>query len=205
MSTAQPRKGRHAARHAAPRGVVSRPAVANELPADALGAVTGPGGALGTVMRSAPLPAQRSAPARSAAPDMSGLATSSTRALTVGAERLASALPLAGLMPQIASASDGPLQLTPNLLRNGALGALTQGFAPQTNDLTGGLVNQATPLVQQLHQRGVPTVGDVTTQLSQAQLPVVGTVGRLTQTLPVTGVLGADNPVTGALQNVSQL
>jgi hypothetical protein len=139
----------------------------------------------------------------------SGLATMSNRALTDGAERtaarLASTLPLANLMPQLASTADGPLQLAPNILHEGALGTLTSGFAPQTGDLTGGLVGQAEPLVAQLHKTGVPTVGDLTAKLSQTSLPVVGPVGSLTGTLPVTTMLGTNSPITGAVQNLSGL
>ena len=138
-----------------------------------------------------------------------GLATSVDRALTGGAQstaaRLTSALPLSNLVPQLASASSGPLQLAPTVLRDGALGTLTSGLSPQARDLTGGLVGQAAPLVSQLRQTGVPTVGDLTGGLSATQLPVVGTVGSVTQTLPVTTLLGTESPVTGALQNLSGL
>jgi hypothetical protein len=137
------------------------------------------------------------------------LATSADRALTDGAqasvERLTSALPLGNLVPALASASGGPLQLAPHVLTNGALGTLTAGIAPQTTELTGGIIGQAEPLVSQLHQSGVPTVGDLTGGLSSTQLPVVGTVGSITQTLPVTSLLGGDSPVTGALQNLNGL
>lgn len=139
----------------------------------------------------------------------SGLATTADRALTGGAqqaaERLTGALPLANLVPALASTSSGPLQLAPNVLRAGALGTLTSGLSPQTRDLTGGVVGQAQPLVSQLRQTGVPTVADVTGSLSSTQLPVVGTVGSVTQTLPVTTLLGTESPVTGALQNLSGL
>lgn len=137
------------------------------------------------------------------------LAASADHALTDGAqasvERLTGALPLGNLVPQLASTSDGPLQLAPHVLSDGALGTLTSGIAPQTTNLTGGLIGQAEPLVSQLRQSGVPTVGDLTGGLSSTQLPVVGTVGSITQTLPVTTLLGTDSPVTGALQNLNGL
>ncbi len=137
------------------------------------------------------------------------LASSADHALTDGAqrtaERLTSALPLSNLVPELAATSGGPLQLAPNVLRDGAVGTLTSGLAPQTRDLTGGLVGQAQPLVSQLRQTGVPTVGDLTGGLSATQLPIVGTVGSVTQTLPVTTLLGTESPVTGALQSISGL
>lgn len=160
-------------------------------------------------VRSAPIAQQPDAFSASTALNTGNLATVADRALSGGtqraAERLTAALPLSNLVPQLASTSDGPLQLAPNVLHDGALGTLTSGVAPQTRDLTGGLVGQATPLVAQLRQSGVPTIGDVTTRLSATQLPVVGTVGSLTQTLPVTTVLGTRSPVTGAVQNLSGL
>jgi hypothetical protein len=137
------------------------------------------------------------------------LASSADHALTDGAqrtaERLTSALPLSNLVPELASTSGGPLQLAPNVQRAGAVGTLTSGLAPQTRDLTGGLVGQAQPLVSQLRQTGVPTVGDLTGGLSATQLPIVGSVGSVTQTLPVTTLLGTESPVTGALQSISGL
>lgn len=122
------------------------------------------------------------------------------------AEQLAhSALPLAGLVSQLTPTSGGPLRLTPHDLQDGVLGTLTSGIAPQTSSLTDGLVEQATPLVSQLHQVGVPTVGDVTSGLSGTQVPVVGTVGSVTQMVPVTTILGAQSPVTGTVQNLNGL
>ena len=154
-------------------------------------------------------PATLAANAESMALSAGNLATTADHTLTSGAQaaagRLTSALPLSNLVPQLASASGGPLQLAPNVLREGAVGTLTSGLSPQTRDLTGGLVGQAQPLVSQLRQTGVPTVGDLTGGLSSTQLPVVGTVGSVTQTLPVTTLLGTESPVTGALQNLSGL
>lgn len=162
------------------------------------------------MIRSAPLPQEPAMIATNAenmALGAGGLATVADHALTDGAqtaaERLTGSLPLNNLVPQLASASGGPLQLAPNVLRQGALGTLTSGIAPQARDLSGGLVGQTQPLVSQLRSSGVPTVGDLTGGLSATQLPVVGTVGSVTQTLPVTTLLGTSSPVTGVLQNVS--
>lgn len=99
----------------------------------------------------------------------------------------------------------GLADMSPQLGLPDSLGTLTTGVAPQANQLTGGLVGQATPVVSQLRQAGVPTVGDLTAGLSGTRLPVVGTVGSVTETLPVTTVLGSGSPVTGAVQNLSGL
>lgn len=143
-------------------------------------------------------------------------------ALTVGAVPLACAGPAAAAtpaqtdlstlgLPNLALPFGLPDSIDPltagvpiaqNVLHEGALGTLASGFAPQTDALTGGVIGQAAPLVAQLRQTGVPTVGDLTGKLSETQLPMVGSVGSLTQALPVTSMLGADGPVTGALQNV---
>lgn len=162
------------------------------------------------MIRSAPVPQQPTMIATNAenmALGAGGLATAADHALTDGAqsaaERLTGALPLNNLVPQLASTSGGPLQLAPNVLHEGAIGTLASGIAPQARNLSGGLVGQAQPLVSQLHSNGVPTVGDLTGGLSATQLPVVGTVGSVTQTLPVTTLLGSSSPVTGVLQNVS--
>jgi hypothetical protein len=174
-----------------------------------LGVLPVQGPAADGLVRSAGLSARPDAAAQARAAGDGALAAATSRALTDGATRtagrLTSALPLSNLVPQLASTAGGPLQLAPNVLQEGALGTLTAGVAPQANDLAGGLVGQTAPLVAQLHQTGVPTVGDLTTQLSRTQLPVVGTVGSLTGTLPVTTVLGTGSPVTGTLQNLSGL
>jgi hypothetical protein len=174
-----------------------------------LGALPVQGPAAQPLTRSAGLPDRPGPALQDAAVADSGMSAAANRVLSAGAQRatdrLVDALPLDNLMPQLATSAGGPLQLAPHVLQEGALGTLTSGLAPQTDDLTGGLVGQTGPLVAQLHQTGVPTVGDVTTKLSQTRLPMVGTVGSLTGTLPVTGMLGSDSPVTGALQNVSGL
>jgi hypothetical protein len=160
-------------------------------------------------VRSATLDAQPADAAQKLAVAGSNLANATDRLLGSQAQgtttRLAEALPLNNLTPQLAAGSGGPLSLAPNVLHQGALGTLTSGLSPQADALAGGVIGQATPLVSQLRQGGVPTVSDLTGKLSGTQLPVVGSVGSLTQTLPVSTVLGADSPVTGALQNVGSL
>ncbi|MGH6656571.1 MAG: hypothetical protein ACRDVE_15370, partial [Actinocrinis sp.] len=187
--------------------------VAHALPVD--DAVNGLMPPLGQIMQVGDLgllpqrPAVAGPAIRSAMPDAAGLSDAANRMLSGSAaqavSRLTSALPLANVVPQLASAGDGPLQLAPNVLRQGALATLADNVAPQSDALTGGLVGQTQPLVSQLHTRGVPTVGELTNNVSSTNLPVVGTVGSLTQTLPVSSVLGSTGPVTGALQNVSGL
>lgn len=109
------------------------------------------------------------------------------------------------LMPQLTTTSGAALRLVPHMLHQGALGKLTSGFTPQAEALTGGVIGRAAPLAAQLRRSGVPTVGDLTGKLSDTPLPVVGSVGDLTRTLPVTSALGTDSPVTAALQNVGSL
>jgi hypothetical protein len=121
------------------------------------------------------------------------------------ANRLTSTLPVGNMVPGVLTADGAPLQVAPNLLHEGALGTLSGGLAPQAQDVTGAVVGQTAPLVGELHQAGVPTAGEMTGRLSQTALPGIGTVGSLTQSLPVTSVLGPNSPVTGALNNLSQL
>jgi hypothetical protein len=147
---------------------------------------------------------------RSAVHHASGPAVTSNRGLADGAEhtaeRLTAALPLSGLLPRAGTTSPiGPLQLAPNVLRNATLGLPAAALAPRAGELADGLAGQAKPLVAQLRRNGVPTVGDLTGKLSQTRLPVIGAVGGITGSLPVTTVLGSGSPVTGALQNLDGL
>jgi len=138
-----------------------------------------------------------------------GAALAPGQAVTDGARqltgRLTSALPLGTMVPAVLPDPAQPLQVAPSLLNDGALGTLSQGLTPQTQNITGTVVGQTAPLVGRLHQAGLPTVGDVTGQMSQAALPGVGTVGGLTKSLPVTTALGPNSPVTGALNSLSGL
>ena len=208
MSIPQARKGRHAA-PAKPAGrrlaVAAAALAAGALPLACAGTA-----AAATAPQDAPMLPTLGLP-DSAGPLAGSLPLAGNLPVTdlvtgmTAAERPTSALPLSNLVPQLAPASGGPLQLAPNVLRESAVGTLASGLSPQTRDLTGGLAGQAQPLVSQLRQTGVPTVGDLTGGLSSTQLPVVGTVGSVTQTLPVTTLLGTESPVTGALQNLSVL
>jgi hypothetical protein len=120
--------------------------------------------------------------------------------------KLSTVVPVSGLVHEVAPAMAGqPMQLAPTLLQDGTVGTLTNGFGGKSMELTGGVVGQAKPLVTQLHQQGVPTVGDVTTSLSQSKLPVFGNVGGLTAAVPVSEMVGNNSPVLGTVGAVSGL
>lgn len=87
----------------------------------------------------------------------------------------------------------------------GGVGALTSGFTPQAVVVNGAVLRQASPVVNQLQQGGVPTVGDLTNNLGQSSLPMVGPVGHLTRTLPLSSVLGNANPLADTLSTATQL
>lgn len=78
-------------------------------------------------------------------------------------------------------------------------------FDGTADALVGGVISQADPAAAQLRRSGLPTVGDLTGTLSGTQVPGVGTVGSVTQKLPVTTVLGAESPVTGTLRSIGGL
>lgn len=159
--------------------------------------------------RSATPARQEAEAARRFGPDTSDLANTADRLLTGQAQRaaarLADALPPGGLISRPAADSGGPFQSAADVLRQGALGKLTSGFGLQVDELADGVIGRSAPLVSQLRQSGVPTVGEVTGELSGTRLPMLGSVGSLTRALPVTSVLGGDSPVTGALQNLGSL
>lgn len=135
-----------------------------------------------------------------------------TAALAVKATELAGAAtsnqPVNGLMQQMAPAPQPvqmPVQLAPTLLHDGAVGTMTDGFSAQTVQLTSRVADQMRPTVLQLQQSGVPTVGNVTSALSQAKVPVFGTVGGLTSAIPVSEMVGDQSPVIGAMGAASSL
>jgi hypothetical protein len=122
------------------------------------------------------------------------------------AGHLTAALPVSGLVDEVAPAmAGGPMQLAPTLLQDGAVGTLTDGFGGKAMDLASGTVGQVQPVVAQLHQRGVPTVGDVTTSLSRTDVPVFGNVGNLTSAIPVSQMVGDQSPVLGTVGAASGL
>jgi hypothetical protein len=97
------------------------------------------------------------------------------------------------------------MQLAPTLLQDGTVGTLTNGFGGKSMEITNGVVGQAQPMVAQLQKQGVPTVGAVTTSLSQSKLPVFGSVGGLTAAVPVSEMVGGGSPVLGTVGAVSGL
>ena len=120
--------------------------------------------------------------------------------------KLSAVVPVSGLVHEVAPAMAGqPMQLAPTLLQDGTVGTLTNGFGGKSMELTNGVVGQAKPLVTQLQKQGLPTVGDVTTSLSQSKLPVFGNVGGLTAAVPVSEMVGNNSPVLGTVGAVSGL
>jgi len=105
----------------------------------------------------------------------------------------------------VTGSATGAVGALTSTMPNGGLGGLTAGLTPQTDALTTPLLQQAAPVVSQLQQSGVPTVGGLTNQLSQTSVPMVGTVGHLTQTLPISSVLGTSNPLADTLNSATQL
>ena len=139
-----------------------------------------------------------------------GQATAETAALaaktTQMTGKLTGLVPVGGLVHEVAPAMTGqPVQLAPTLLQDGAVGTITDGFGGKSMELTDGVVGQAAPFVAQLQKQGVPTVGDVTTSLSQSKVPVFGTVGGLTAAVPVSEMVGDNSPVLGTVGAVSNL
>jgi len=120
--------------------------------------------------------------------------------------RLTSMLPVAGLVTEVAPAmAGGPMQVAPALLQDGTVGTLTDGFGGRAMQLATGVVGQVHPAVAQLKQQGVPTVGDMTTSLSQTQVPVFGDVGNVTSAVPVSEMIGDQSPVLGTVGAASGL
>lgn len=108
-------------------------------------------------------------------------------------------------VPQVMRDSTGTAQLAPELLDTGTLGELSQNLSPQTRDLTAGVDAQSDPLLADLHQGGMPTVGDVSGGLADSPLPGFGTVHGLTGSLPVGSMLDSNGVATGTLDNVGAL
>lgn len=128
------------------------------------------------------------------------------------ADQLVASAPVSGLTPaggvvheMVPGLAGEPSQLVPSTLQGGAVGTLTNGFGTKGMELTSGVVGQAAPVVAQLKQAGVPTVGDMTTALSQSQIPDLGTVGDVTGAVPVSAMLGNASPVLGTVGAASAL
>lgn len=116
------------------------------------------------------------------------------------------ALPMHNVLAQVAPAMAGqPGQgLTP-LLKKDDLVAMNGDFGTHASALANRISDRMQPTVQELRGEGVPTVGDVTSGVGSAKVPVFGTVGGLTAAMPVGQTLGDASPVLGAVNAASGL
>jgi hypothetical protein len=172
-------------------GAATSPLGSGELPT---------GGLLTT--NSAQTQARETATANRAANEAADLATRTSQ--TAG--QLAGELPVAGFMDELAPAMPAaPMQVAPYLLQDGTVGTLADGFGGRATDLADRAVGQMRPVLSQLHPQAAPTVGDVTSTLSQADMPVFGTVGNFTSMIPVSQLAGGQNPAFGAVDAASAL
>ncbi|HEX4792063.1 MAG TPA: hypothetical protein VH372_26590 [Actinospica sp.] len=124
-----------------------------------------------------------------------------TKAAAV-AGKVSAMLPASDLMEQIAPAMAGdPMPAT--VMQDGAVSTLANNIGARAlgraTVLTDQVAEQAAPVAQQLRASGVPTVSDMTTSVSGTQMPVFGTLGGFTSTIPATQMLGEDSPVLGTV------
>jgi hypothetical protein len=140
------------------------------------------------------LRAEDAAVNRETALESAALATKATDL----ARPVGSALPVSGLVGQFAPALAGT-QGAPQLLPDQTVGTLNGDFAAKATGLADGFAGRMSPVAQELRGAGVPTVGDVTSTVGGAQVPLFGTVGGLTSAMPVSQALGAQSPVIGAV------
>lgn len=100
-------------------------------------------------------------------------------------------------------------QTAPNTFGQGANGGTVDGFAGhlgiRATQLTDHAVGRMSPVVDQLRTEGVPTVGEVTSTLSQTKVPVFGTVGGLTSVVPASEMLGDGSPMLDTVSAASKL
>jgi len=153
-----------------------------EVPVDGLGAAT---------------PQTRAGDAaveRETALESAALATKATSLV----RPVGSALPVSGLIGQFAPAVAGA-QGTAQLLPDESVGTLNGDFAAKGAGLADNVAGRMSPMIQELRTEGVPTVGDVTSTVGGAKMPLFGTVGGLTSAMPVSEALGAQSPVIGAV------
>jgi hypothetical protein len=116
------------------------------------------------------------------------------------------ALPMHSALAQVAPAMAGQSGqgLTP-LLKKDDLVAMNGDFAAHASALTNKVSDRMQPTVQELRGEGVPSVGDVTSRVGSAKVPLFGTVGGLTAAMPVGQTLGDASPVIGAVNAASGL
>jgi hypothetical protein len=120
--------------------------------------------------------------------------------------RMASSPEVAGVLRAAEVRAFGqPFEFAPDLLHDGTVGSLAQRAGSRAMELTGQVSTRMSPVVSELRGDGVPTVNQVTSTVSQAKVPVFGTVGGLTSTVPVTQTLGDESPVLGTVGAASTL
>jgi hypothetical protein len=124
------------------------------------------------------------------------------------AGKVSAMLPATDLMEQVAPAMAGDA-MPATVLQNGAVSTLANNIGARAlgraTVVTNQVAQQAAPIAQQLRASGVPTVGDVTTSVSGTQMPVFGTLGGFTSTVPATQMLGDDSPVLGTVGTAGSL
>jgi hypothetical protein len=108
--------------------------------------------------------------------------------------------------PQVATLL---MQAAPNTFgqdaNDGTVNGLAGHLGTRATQVTDRVVGGMSPVVGRLQTQGVPTVGDVTSALSQTRMPVFGTVGGLTSVVPVTETLGEGSPMLGTVSAASRL
>jgi hypothetical protein len=132
--------------------------------------------------------------------EQAALETAAVASGTTGLTRQITAQPqVSGLLAQAA----------PNTFGQGANGGTVDGFAghlgTRATQLTDGVVGRMAPVVKQLRSQGVPTVGEVTSTVSQTKVPVFGTVGGLTSVVPASEMLGDGSPMLDTVSAADNL
>jgi hypothetical protein len=119
------------------------------------------------------------------------------------AKKVAAAVPVGGVLHRVAPAMIGQ----PAPMEDGVVPAIPDAVAAQGIVVANNLAERAQPVAEHLKQRhGVPTVGDATTAVSRSKLPIAGnSVGSVTETVPVSEMVGDESPVIGTIEAVSDL
>jgi hypothetical protein len=124
------------------------------------------------------------------------------------AGKVSATLPATDLMEQLAPAMAGDA-MPATVLQDGAVSTLANKIGASAlargTVVANQVAQQAAPIAQELRASGVPTVGDVTTSAGGTQMPVFGTLGGFTSTVPATQMLGDDSPVLGTIGTAGSL
>lgn len=121
-------------------------------------------------------------------------------------DRVNSSLPTAGVAPQLLSQDEfGQPQVAAGAFQYGPLGTVTRDAGPAAQKVTGAAVTGTRPVISRLRSAGVPTVSDATGQLGSMRLPVGGSVGNVTDALPVSSTLDSSAPLADAFADASEL